>query len=117
MLWREPYETSEVSADQVELPVGLPDECAYIVGPLEKWAEMTLWERLVADKGAPVWFGVRADAAMARAVIPGSRLARVLLVENTGDEVVAVVVHGGVPSFALRGKATESALDQFLEAM
>lgn len=117
MVWRKPYETESVPLDSIDLPLGLPDDCAFLVGPLSRWSELLVWEKLLAEKGAPVWFGVEADAAMAQAVIPRSRLERVLLVEGIPDEVLSVVIHDGLPVLALRGKATESALDRFLEAM
>ena len=117
MLWRKAYETESVPVEGIELPIGLPDDCAFLMGPLNRWSEMMVWERLVAEKGSPVWFGIQADAAMAQAVIPRSRLDRVLLMDGVADEVLAVVIHDGQAVLAMRGKATESALDRFMEAM
>lgn len=114
MLWRREYETGFVPVEEIELPLGLPEDGAFVMGPLSKWSDMVIWERLI---GVPVWFGVKADAAMAQAVIPPSKLERVLLMSDAGDEVVAVAVREGLAVLAFKGKATESALDLFLEAM
>lgn len=117
MLWHQPYEPKEIATEGLELPPGLPDECVYVMCSLSDWADVSLWERLVADSGWPVWYGVCADAEMARAVIPRSRLDRVILTMEMAEEPVAVVVRGGVPVYALAGKSTEGALDKFMEKM
>jgi len=117
MLWRKAYETAQLALDDLDIPIGLPEDCAYLCGRLSRWSEMLLWEKLLQDSGMPIWFGVEADASMAQAVIPRSRLERVLLISNAGDEVIAVAVRNGQPKLALQGQATESALDLFLEAL
>lgn len=117
MLWRKAYETETVPISEIEIPIGLPDDCVYIFGPLARWSEMVLWEKLLLEKGAAIWFGIRADAQTAQAVIPRSRLERVLLIDGSLDEVIAVVVRDGQGVLAMRGQATESALDRFMEAM
>jgi hypothetical protein len=117
MVWRQPYEPREIATDGLDLPPGLPDECVYVMGSLSDWADMSLWERLVADSGWPVWYGVCADAGMAQAVIPRSRLDRVILVMEMLEEPIAVVVREGVPVYALAGKSTEGALDKVMEKM
>ncbi len=117
MVWRQPFESRPIAPESVEVPLGIPDDCVVLIGPLAGWNEMMLWERLVAESGREVWFAVQADARMAQAVIPRSRLDRVLLVTESGAEVRAVGVRNGIAVVAFEGKATEAALDQFMEAM
>lgn len=117
MVWRQPFESREIDARSIELPLGIPDDCVVLTGPLAGWNEMALWERLVSDSGLDVWFGIQADARMVQAVVPRSRLDRVLLYPEAGDGVRAIGVRNGGAVVAFEGKATEEALDRFMEAI